>query len=774
MAFFLLGAAGMNIQPLDAAKLTGVSCLDRDHLLVTFIDGEVKFKDDGKGASAFGTPGFDQGDDWVVSYGGFDTNAAVRTGSWKIASPGDPAYAGGKNPLQVFRKSKINGMAQLSWDTPKNDFRYEAPLAHTVCLKLPAPLQAGKKYTLAVDPRLDPGKSVHEFVFDIFRSRSEAIHANLVGYLDIPSVKSADVFYWMGDGGARDYSAFTNAKVWVYDVASGEKHEAGVVKFWMKRGQDQGWYDLTASDVWTADFTGFEKPGTYRLAIDGIGCSRDFKIEKNAYRVPYGVTLRGFYYMRVGEAERSDIRPIPRQPLYIPGKSPKDTRVYLTTMQPYDKDWEKFAGGDQWDAPDKFAKYLKEGKPVNTNAWGGHADAADWDRHLGHVSIIYDMLLPYFLTAGALSDDDTGIAESGNGIPDLLDEARNEVDFWLRLRDGAGYSHGLSNPTKWNALYQAGPTTVAAWANAANAAMLADCFRIGGFSDLEKQYLRAAVTAYQYAEKQKDKQLDKIQGVGDLTMRGADFKMTAAAYLFDLTGDTRYEKAVAALSLLAKGPSDIIVRRKASQIWATAGYLFTSRKIGYPALRDRMRQCVIEQATKYEAGPSLTRPSRRATWTTDDDNYFKTSQNVHLSLLAHKLADDPGQKAGFLNALILEADWGLGRNPLNMILMTTASTPLSAMRSIENMFTSGRNDGTPGLHPGHTPYLNTDNWWEGMVMGKPRWMADQGYPEFARWPAGECYFDTRWVWAHSEFTPQQTMRGKMALYGYLYGISRLP
>jgi len=26
------------------------------------------------------------------------------------------------------------------------------------------------------------------------------------------------------------------------------------------------------------------------------------------------------------------------------------------------------------------------------------------------------------------------------------------------------------------------------------------------------------------------------------------------------------------------------------------------------------------------------------------------------------------------------------------------------------------------------------------------------------------------VWAHSEFTPQQTMRGKTALYGYLYGI----
>jgi len=30
---------------------------------------------------------------------------------------------------------------------------------------------------------------------------------------------------------------------------------------------------------------------------------------------------------------------------------------------------------------------------------------------VGHVPNIYDMLLPYILTKGALTDDDTGIAE---------------------------------------------------------------------------------------------------------------------------------------------------------------------------------------------------------------------------------------------------------------------------------------------------------------------------------------------------------------------------
>ena len=103
--------------------------------------------------------------------------------------------------------------------------------------------------------------------------------------------------------------------------------------------------------------------------------------------------------------------------------------------------------------------------------------------------------------------------------------------------------------------------------------------------------------------------------------------------------------------------------------------------------------------------------------------------------------------------------------------MTTATTFLGSKRSVENIYTSGRDDGTPGLHPGHTPYLNHDDW-GGMIMAKPGWMTGKCYPDFKLWPKASGYFSTRYVWAHSEFTPQQTMRGKMALYGYLYGISR--
>jgi uncharacterized protein YjdB len=203
-------------------------------------------------------------------------------------------------------------------------------------------------------------------------------------------------------------------------------------------------------------------------------------------------------------------------------------------------------------------------------------------------------------------------------------------------------------------------------------------------------------------------------------------------------------------------------------LWATAAYALTHRSVRYPTLQNNMKAALIHQAKIKEVNYSNSRPSRRAT--DNDAGYFHTIQNVHHTLVAHALTTDPADKAKFTDALVLEASWGLGRNPLNMIQMGTATTNLASKRSVENMYTTGKDDGINGQHPGHTPYLNTDDWACGMIMGCPGWMTSKNYPSVNSWPKGELYYNTRWVWAHSEFTPQQTMRGKMALYGYLYSL----
>ena len=330
-----------------------------------------------------------------------------------------------------------------------------------------------------------------------------------------------------------------------------------------------------------------------------------------------------------------------------------------------------------------------------------------------------------------ISDDNLGITESGNGIPDILDEARNEVDFWLRLRDGKGYSHGLTSTNSSSVFYQAGTTPIAAWASAANSAMLANCFQIAGLTDLMNTYKDSAIVAYDYASALPDPMLDAKQEIGETGVRGRDLKMMAAAYLYNITGNTDFEDVINSLSA-ATTNSSAIANYDMNQLWASMAYLKTKQKVHYPDLFNKMKASIINEAKIMEANYVNTRPSRRAT--DNNTGYFKTIQNVQRSIVAHAITDNKAEKEFFGNAITLEADWGLGRNSLNIIYMTTATTNLASKKSIENAYTSGRNDGTPGLHPGHTPYINTDDWAPAMVMGRPSWMTAKCYPDYSTWP----------------------------------------
>jgi endoglucanase len=764
-ALLLLGG----LRGVDASRLVTASPLDRDILMLRFLDGEVVAKDDGLGATAFTSE--HTGDDLVVRYGAaLNTTSASTTSSWTLRSDDDASYGTtGRSPTAVHRKSKLNGMAETTWGA--GDWNYEFTMEHTLFLRLPSPLQQGKRYRLAIAAGTNSDSTSRSFVFDVFQTVSEAVHVNLVGYAPASPVKAADLYLWMGDGGARDYKGFEGAKVWLRNVATGNDLEVGSVAFWKARATEAQSYDLTASPVWNVDFPRATDTGTYRLVVEGVGASQDFRISPSVYREPFQVGVKGFYYMRIGQDSTAGIRPVPRRPLWIPGVSPPSTKVVLTTLHPYHADWATFSStGDPWDKKDEWAAYAKAGSPTNPRARGGHSDALDWDRHLGHVSIVHDMLLPYLLTNGAAGDDDVGIAESGNGIPDLLDEARNEIDFWLNLRDGEGYSHGLNNPNGSNVFYQAGTTAVAAWANAANAAMLGEAFRIAGQPVLSGRYRDSARAAWIHASSLADPQLSRSQDVGDGQMRGRDFKATAAAFLFNLTGETVYEDALNAESVCASSATADLSSGSVNQLHAAVGYLLSPRTRRYPNLLANMKSSVDHQARTKNVAFSQVRPSRRAT--DDRSGYFHTIQNVHHALIAHAVATSPADRALFRKALELEADWGLGRNPTNLIQMTTAATSLASKRSVEGAYTSGRDDGTPGLHPGHTPYMNMDDWAPGMVMGRPSWMSDKGYPSFAQWPKVEGYFNSRYVWSNGEFTPQQTMRGKMALYAYLHGLGR--
>ena len=733
-----------------AAKLVEVCTMDDQTVEVHWLDGTVHDNEVTTGPRAYGGPE-GQGGDKIDWYGRrLNVKIAADPQSYSIQSNGQSFV-----PVKVFRKSKVDGSA---WGWPD----VTCPLEHTVYLRLSQKLQQGRRYILSIAPGTQTNITAKGFTFDAYSSMSEAIHVNLIGYdPNLTAMKSADLYLWMGDGGARDYSAYVGKKTTLVDVKTGKRYDVGRVAFWKANGPDYGKWNLTRSDVWTCDFSGFTGSGTYRLAVEGIGCSRAFTLAQDAYFEPFKTCIKGYFFMRIGESK--DFMPIPRQPRFIPGVDPPGFKVYLTTYGPTHPDWNR-GGDDQWDNVN-WSRYMEPGHPTNPNAWGGHSDAADWDRNNTHISNIWDILLPYILSNGKISDDNLGIRESGNGIPDLVDEARNEVDFWLRLRDRkGGYSFGLNNPTPDRmVMYQAVAHPFMAWASAANSAMLAEAFRIDGKKELAVHYRDAAIEAWNVANEQG---LDARFGIGNGSIRGRDMKAIAAAYLYNVTGERKFKDALAKETVIDGPSAETEQHDRYNQVWAVAGYLmcgkFGLRPIHYPQLLANMRSSVIAEAMKKNVANSLVWPSRRSSDT--DYGWFQTTQEVQRVCVAHAASIKPSEREKLLRALILEADYGLGRNPMNMAQMTGLSC-----RCVPVMYTSGRNDGIPGVHPGHTPYMNADAWGSGF-MADPQYYALQGYPAWSQWPQGEAYWPVRYCYSNNEFTPQQTMRGKTCLLGYLYSL----
>ena len=748
----LAGLLLLTATPSSATKVLGLRVIDNHYLMVHFRDGEVHYRDNGTGPSAYLGHSFSEGDDTLVVFGERLKAEAQNAALWQISSPDDKSFVS-TQPLKVWRKSK-----------PMNtDHTLTSECDHWLFLQLPQPMKQGCTYEVSIPKGIGADQEKVSVIFDVWNSQSEAIHVNIIGYSPAETIHAADLYQWLGDGGQRDYSSWEGRKVYIYNVKTKKKQNVGTVKFWKSAAdaaQEAGKKALIGTDVWNIDFKA-TTPGRYRLVVEDVGCSMDFDIASDIYFQPYRYSVRGYYYMRLGEPKDPEhVWPVPRQPQFIPETDPKGLTVYKTDLTPWDKEWRDLHT-DVWDEPhfkpvfaSIFWQHRLPGNPVNTEVKGGHSDAFDWDRHLAHVSNIYDMLLPYILSGGRLSEDHLGIRESGNGIPDIIDEARNEVDFFLSIRDGEAYSQGVTNPSEdWSVMFQAGCTTMAAWANAANCAIIGEAFRLQGNDSLRQYYTNEAIKAFFFASRQDNLQLDDRQDIGSMQLRGRDFRQMAAAYLYNLTGEQQWEK------IFAEEAYELSI----ANTWTAAAYLTCPQTRHFADRYQQILASVDKLAESYNIVNMSQRPSRRSA----NDRRWQVSQNLQLVMLAHYIAKDKARKKELEHVMYTEASWAMGRNPGNIVEMTGLGE-----RHITDCYTTGRNDGAPESHPGQTPFNGTETWSPGHNGGDARVILKYCYPDWNEggWPRQESYFNQRYFWVNGEFTPRETMRGKMALLGYLYAI----
>ena len=123
-----------------ASKFIGIRVIDKDYLMLQFRDGEVHYRDNGTGESAFLGHTFVEGDDTLLVFGErLKTAEAQRTGAWLISSPDDKTFAKAQ-PLAVWRKSK-----------PMNtDHTLTSELDHWLFLRLPRSMRQGCTYEVSI------------------------------------------------------------------------------------------------------------------------------------------------------------------------------------------------------------------------------------------------------------------------------------------------------------------------------------------------------------------------------------------------------------------------------------------------------------------------------------------------------------------------------------------------------------------------------------------------------------------------------------------------
>lgn len=179
--------------------------------------------------------------------------------------------------------------------------------------------------------------------------------------------------------------------------------------------------------------------------------------------------------------------------------------------------------------------------------------------------------------------------ETNNHIPDIIDEALWEIDWWLRMRDSkGGYLTGLTNiQPPQNVNYAGNACAWQGWCVAAGCAMVADCFRLNNNQELQMKYTKEAINAYNWAQSQSDKMLDiDVSG-----LRGKYLRLTDAAFLYNLTGETKYEDIVNTESEVKSSETKIRNAGIWEQQFASTGYILTPQQT--------MRQKIVLYAYLY-------------------------------------------------------------------------------------------------------------------------------------------------------------------------------
>jgi hypothetical protein len=289
---------------------------------------------------------------------------------------------------------------------------------------------------------------------------------------------------------------------------------------------------------WWFEFSAVNTAGNYFVQdVSNRTRSATFSIGDQVYKGVLKAAVRMFFYQRSGIAKHTPSAQSCWQ----------DEAAYLGPNQ----DSEAHDITD----PDNAAKIR--------NLSGGWFDAGDTNKYVTNaIRPVHELLSAYQQNPGAFTDD-SGIPESGNGIPDLLDEIKWETDWLKRMQYDDGSAALKVGATKFvNPSPPSSDTSARFYvprcssATVAAAGMFAHAAYV--FRDIPPLHADSLELAAR-ARKAWTRYLETLPkqercDSGEVKVPGADLKasdqdrqaVVAAVYLFAVTGDPAYRAYITA------------------------------------------------------------------------------------------------------------------------------------------------------------------------------------------------------------------------------------
>lgn len=294
-------------------------------------------------------------------------------------------------------------------------------------------------------------------------------------------------------------------------------------------------HSQSGDKAWWFDFSEVQLPGSYYI-FDPQTQQRSFpfEIRDDVYRPILIAATRMFFYQRSGFAKQA------------PYADPRwtDAPAFIKPKQ------------------DEEARYLydKDNASLAQNMGGGWFDAGDLNKYVTFATQPVHQLLSAYTQNPEIWTDDFNIPESGNGIPDLIDEIKFELDWLKKMQDEDGgvyiklgnIDHNIVARPSWDQRprYYApkcSSATIDTSSMFAHAAVVLRQFpALTGYAEDLKTRALKAWQWYESHPKQTDCDSQEIKS-GDADRSIDDQKATsviAAIYLFALNPEPKYTQHI--------------------------------------------------------------------------------------------------------------------------------------------------------------------------------------------------------------------------------------